>query len=76
MPGFEVSKLAICLSMVLRRPVIDETGLGGSFDINLTWSGPDLFQHVKEQLGLELVSAKRPIQELMVDRIEKLSSPE
>ncbi len=76
MPGFEVSALARCLSIALRRPVIDETGLGGSFDINLTWSGVDLFRRVKEQLGLELASAKRPIQELVVDRIEKLSSPE
>jgi len=76
MPGFEVSALAQQLSEALRRPVIDETGLGGSFDINLTWSGTDLFQRVKEQLGLELASAKRPIQELVVDRIEKLSSPE
>lgn len=76
MPGFEVSMLAKLLSQVLRRSVVDETGLSGSFDINLTWSGPDLFQRVKEQLGLELASAKRPIQELVVDRIEKLSSPE
>jgi len=70
--------LAKLLSQVLRRSVVDETGLSGSFDINLTWSGPDLFQRVKEQLGLELASAKRPIQELVVDRSRSchpLSSP-
>jgi uncharacterized protein (TIGR03435 family) len=72
MPGFPISMLAEALSDRLRRPVVDETGLSGSFDIALDWKdGSDLPKSVKDQLGLELVPAKRAVQVLVVDHVEK-----
>ena len=63
------------------RPVVDRTGIKGVFDITLTGAatamlqpgGPSLFTLVQEQLGLKLVSAKAPIEVLVVDHAENPS---
>ena len=60
------------------RPVVDRTGIKGIFDITLKGAatamlqpdGPSLFTLVQEQLGLKLVSAKAPIEVLVVDHAE------
>jgi uncharacterized protein (TIGR03435 family) len=56
-------------------PVLDETGLTGNYDLQLQWKrGPgesdkDAFvRAVREQLGLELVPATRPIEMLVVEK--------
>ena len=56
-------------------PVLDETGLTGNYDLQLQWKrGPgesdkDAFvRAVREQLGLELVPATRPIKMLIVEK--------
>jgi uncharacterized protein (TIGR03435 family) len=56
-------------------PVLDETGLTGHYDLQLQWQrGPgesdkDAFvRAVREQLGLELVPATRPIEMLVVEK--------
>lgn len=44
------------LSSTLRRPVIDQTALGGCFTFDLSWSGyspPNPAKAVADQLGLE-----------------------
>jgi uncharacterized protein (TIGR03435 family) len=38
MVGRPLSQLANSLSNILGRPVVDQTGLTGTFDINLTWT--------------------------------------
>lgn len=62
-------------------PVVDHTGIAGNFDIVLT-SAPSaardadsaaLLDIVQEQLGLKLVSAKAPIDVVVVDHAEKPS---
>jgi uncharacterized protein (TIGR03435 family) len=65
------------------RPVIDKTGLEGEFAIRMVYipaqladasndSGlPTIFEAMKDQLGLELVSAKGPDKILVVDHIEE-----
>jgi uncharacterized protein (TIGR03435 family) len=69
------------------RPVIDSTGLRGTFDMALEWepdpapgqppldtpSGAPFFQAVREQLGIKLESQKGPVDTLVVDHIEHLS---
>jgi uncharacterized protein (TIGR03435 family) len=68
------------------RPIVDHTGFTGCFDIkNLTWaplgdagaeSAPDalsLIGALEKTLGIKLVSAKAPIEVLVIDQIEKPS---
>ncbi len=55
----------------LARPVVDETKLSGRYDVDLTWdpaAGPDgEIRAVKEQLGLVLTPAKRPIEMVVIE---------
>lgn len=62
-------------------PVIDRTGITGTFDIVLK-SAPSvnregdsaaLFAIIQEQLGLKLVAAKAPIEVVVIDHAEKPS---
>lgn len=64
------------------RKIVDKTGLGvRKFDYQLDWTpnyleagddmGLSIFTALREQLGLKLVSAKGPIETLVIDRIER-----
>ncbi|MDW5265216.1 MULTISPECIES: M56 family metallopeptidase [Acidobacteriaceae] len=72
---------------VLNRPVVDQTGLTGRYDLRLAWTPdglatatensndlPDFFTATQEQLGLKLVSTKAPVDVLLIDHVER-SSP-
>ncbi len=60
-------------------PVIDETGLTGTFDVRLRWSkelaptgdAPSIFTAVQEQLGLRLERRRVPAEMFVVDHIER-----
>ncbi len=60
-------------------PVVDRTGIAGVFDIRLKDAaeanrrddGPPISTFLEEQLGLKLVSAKSPMEVLVVDRVGK-----
>ena len=72
-----VAMLAQQLSMLLERPVQDETHIEGQFDFKLSpeSDGPmseSLFTALPDQLGLKLEPAKGPVQVYVV---EKLSPP-
>jgi len=72
----------------LNRPVVDETGLQGKYDFVLEWGGtpppgsnlpPEdsavtLLEALSDQLGLKLVSAKGPVQMLVLDHVEQPSA--
>ena len=71
----------------LDRPVVDQTGLGGTFDFSLEWtpepspgadvqadvSGPTLSEALNEQLGLKLEPRTGPVDVLVIDHIEEPS---
>jgi uncharacterized protein (TIGR03435 family) len=69
---------------VLPRPVVDETGLNGTFDFTLDWvpefnapsdaSGPNFREGLKEQLGLKLEPRQGPVDILVIDRVEHPSA--
>jgi uncharacterized protein (TIGR03435 family) len=74
------------LAQALDRPVIDETGLSGWFAYLLEWSDPlrestqatstavnrpELFTALREQLGLKLEKAERPLDTIVVDSVER-----
>lgn len=75
--------LVLNLSNALDRPVIDKTGLTGSYDFELKWSPdiaspsdtdqPSLFTALPDQLGLRLEAAKGPVQVWVIDGVEKPS---
>ncbi|MEO8098222.1 MAG: M56 family metallopeptidase [Acidobacteriota bacterium] len=63
------------------RPIIDETGLAGRYDVKLhfEWKSrrpvepgraPSVFTAVEEQLGLKLESASRPLDHLIIDSMD------
>jgi len=63
---------------VVDRPVVDETGIAGVYDIKLRWSpddreekGPSLFTAMQEQLGLRLEARKVPAKLVIIDKAEK-----
>ena len=83
-PGVDAKGLASILSMVLKRPVHDDTGIHGKFDVRLDFaplnapadaadsSLPSIFTAVQEQLGLKLEPAKVPVKLLVIDHVERV----
>jgi uncharacterized protein (TIGR03435 family) len=66
--------LADTLADMLLRPVFDETGIDGSFEISLNWKRGDaesLRKAVREQLGVNLIEERRAVELLLITRIER-----
>ena len=60
----------------LDRPVIDQTGIAGRFDIHLEYAsgegdGPSIFGAIQEHLGLKLAAGRGAVEVLMIDRVER-----
>ena len=82
-----IEALVGALQGVTDRPVVDRTGLAGTYDFRLRFSaastGPlatqatdlpelsSVFSAVQEQLGLRLQPARAPVEFLVVERIER-----
>jgi uncharacterized protein (TIGR03435 family) len=77
-----MSYFAFALSRVLDRNVIDKTGLDGFWDLTIDFvrdqdpnqDGPSIFTAMREQLGLRLVSAKGPVEHLVIESAERPSA--
>jgi uncharacterized protein (TIGR03435 family) len=70
-----ISDLAINLEILLKIPVINESGITNKFDIDLEWNQNDpqhssLKQALIDQLGLELVPTNMPIEMLVVEKVK------
>lgn len=78
--------LAKLLQSNLQRPVIDRTGLTGTFDFTMDFTSdtakagdtaaasadaPSIFTAIQEQIGLKLEPAKGPVDAIAIDHIEK-----
>lgn len=83
--ALSMSELANRLSgpvFKLGRPVVNSTGLPGTFDFTLDWTpddtsvdgaaGPSLFTAIQEQLGLKLEPSKSLVEVLVVDHVERV----
>jgi uncharacterized protein (TIGR03435 family) len=69
-----IAQLAVTLQSMVARPVVDRTGLTGTFDMDLQWDdneGPSIFTALQEQLGLKLDSGQEWFDTLVVDHVEK-----
>lgn len=81
-----MSNFAGALSAQLAKPVVDQTGLTGKYDI--TWhytmqtglsadasaadtAGPTIFDALQDQLGLKLESIKAPMETITIEHIEE-----
>lgn len=74
MPRSTMADFAGTLADMLLRPVFDETGMEGSYDIVLSWrfgNTESLKKAVKEQLGIEMVEDHRAVELLIITHIER-----
>jgi uncharacterized protein (TIGR03435 family) len=61
-------------------PVVDQTGLKGSYDFTLKWDSeigadaPSFFTAIREQLGLQLIDSKAQVEVIVIDHIEQPSA--
>jgi uncharacterized protein (TIGR03435 family) len=83
----EMTRFTGMLSMLMDRPVVDATGLAGSYDFTLRfeggqpgqegkaavaeWLSSSIFPDIEKQLGLRLESDKGAVDYLIVDHAEK-----
>jgi len=72
------------------RPIVDQTGLTGTFDLSLNWApdsnsafrwdggdqlgGPEFLDALKNQLGLKLIPTHALVQTLVIDYVEQPSA--
>lgn len=69
------------LSKIVERPILDRTGLTGTYDFVLEFASiqasasestaPLLFAAIREQLGLRLEASRAPIHVMVIDRAER-----
>lgn len=79
--GLTLQQLATALQSMVARPVVDQTGLTGRYDVELTWTlmddadnppqndSPSIFTAIEEQLGLKLETRREPFDIMVVDRV-------
>jgi uncharacterized protein (TIGR03435 family) len=65
------------------RPVVDQTGITGTYDLALRWIGRDqidslggltIFDAMTKQLGLKLEQRKVPLPAIAIEHVERLSA--
>ena len=74
-----IPRLVEILSRATGKIVVDETRLTGEYDFRLEWAqdlaaetaGPSLTTALRDQLGLQLTSAKRPVDVFVIDNITR-----
>jgi uncharacterized protein (TIGR03435 family) len=76
--GVSMSTMADALEKRLKKPVIDETGLTNCYDVTLKWeqksfdepNSEGLMKAFREQLGLDLETATRPIGMVRIEQVK------
>ena len=77
--GAPISAVIGVISGAVGAPVVDETQLAGTFEIELQWSSelasssdvPSIFTAIQEQLGLKLESKLVPSDVLVIDHADR-----
>jgi uncharacterized protein (TIGR03435 family) len=71
-----MQKLTELLSLLGGAPMIDQTGLTGFYDFDLSWdesAGPTLATALEEQLGLHLTPQRIPVSFFIFDSAQRPS---
>jgi uncharacterized protein (TIGR03435 family) len=71
--------LATMLTHPAGLPVVDKTGIAGSYDIKLDFapdletdsSLPSVFRALQDTLGLKLLAQQVPVETLVIDHVER-----
>jgi uncharacterized protein (TIGR03435 family) len=79
-PNWSMASFAATLSSAVGRPVIDQTGIEGNYEIEIEYardgdtnsSLPSVFTALQEQLGLKLEPRRVPIEIVVIDHAEKV----
>lgn len=82
MTDVSMPDLAQTLQVELDRPVVDETGLKGRYDLSLKWtrfnapadadtSVPGFFTAIQEQLGLKMEPEKGEVDAMVIDQVKR-----
>jgi len=79
--NISMPQLAVCLSGYLRRPILDQTGIQGSFNFESPGIAPydpesDATSFIFDSLqriGLKLTSGKGPVETIVIDSAQKPS---
>jgi uncharacterized protein (TIGR03435 family) len=79
-PKWTMASFAAALSSPVGRPVIDQTGIQGDYEIEVAYARdgdtdsplPSVFTALQEQLGLKLEPRRVPIEILVIDHAEKV----
>ena len=55
------------------KPVIDETGYSGNYNVKLAWHGgkEELQKAILDQWGMDLIPTNMPIEKLIVEKTKK-----
>lgn len=76
-----MADLAWRLSRYLERPILDQTGLSGSFDFRMPYTADDQHADVVsmilttvQDLGLKLEPSRGPVETIVIEHAEKPSS--
>ena len=79
-----IRSFALIFETPVERPIVDRTGLEGTYDFDLNFAPedtpsnpadsklPDIFTALQEQLGLKLVPQKVPVEYLVIDHVDKI----
>jgi uncharacterized protein (TIGR03435 family) len=71
-----MDQLAAQFARMLRTPVYNQTGLAGTFDVDMEsepGSSESIFDLMPKQLGLKLQSSRGPVDVLVIDHVEQPS---
>jgi uncharacterized protein (TIGR03435 family) len=77
-PSASMDTFAGMVARVVGRPVVNETGLNGNYEVALDYAPeavadsplPSIFTALQEQLGLMLQSRAVPVESIVIDRVE------
>jgi uncharacterized protein (TIGR03435 family) len=72
----QIVTLTNALAILLRGPVVDQTGLTGDYDFTLNWEGDDPYSAVPDavdKFGLKLEMKKVPTEVIVIDSVERPS---